>query len=605
MTGSGASPLVSIEGLRVEFPARGGALVAVNDIGFQVFPGEILGVVGESGSGKSVTSLALMQLTRFSGGRIASGTMKFARRNGRHDELSKADERQMRAIRGNEIGMIFQEPMIALNPSYTVGWQLIEGLMVHRGLKRETAAAAAKELLAKVRIPEPERRFRQYPHELSGGMCQRVVIAMALAGDPRLLIADEPTTALDVTVQAEILALIHRLRLETGAAILLITHNMAVVAAMADRIVVVRRGEVVETGTARQVILEPQEDYTRRLLAAVPRMGDMTGSELPERMPESGPQSRECKPLIPGADCLLDVKNLTKRFPVRSGWIGRTAVYLHAVEDVSFAVNRHETLSLVGESGSGKSTVGRCILRLEEPDCGEVIFKGKDLLSLSRPAMRRERLNMQMIFQDPYGSLNPQMRLADQVAEPIRAHRLDQGTAVEDRVAELFDRIHLPREFLRRFPSELSGGQRQRVAIARALALNPDLIVADEAVSALDVSIQAQVLNLLMELQSDLGLSYLFISHDMAVVERVSHRVAVMYRGRIVEIGSRRDIFENPQHEYTRALLEAVPKIDPDHSFASRETDESPPPSLMHSAGYEPPPSVYREITPGHSLLTL
>ena len=598
-----AAPLASVDGLRVEFPAKGGPVAAVRNAGFEVFPGEILCVVGESGSGKSVTSQALMQLTRFSGGRISGGSLRLVRRDGSETDLQRVDERQMRRIRGNEIGMIFQEPMIALNPSYTIGWQLSESLIIHRGLRRSEAEDQSLELLRKVRIPEAERRLQQYPHEFSGGMAQRIVIAMALACEPRLLIADEPTTALDVTVQAEILALIDRLRRETGAAVLLITHNMAVVAQMADRVVVMYRGEVVETGTAEQILLQPRHAHTRSLLAAVPRIGDMAGKELPERMPVAEAESRTGIPLASGDECLLEVRNLTKRFPVRGGLFARTVANVHAVEDVSFRVHRNETLSLVGESGSGKSTVGHCVLRLDEPDRGEVSFNGENLLLLSRSEMRDRRRQMQIVFQDPYGSLNPQMRLIDQVAEPIRNYRLDQGTAVEDRVAELFDRIRMPRGFLRRYPSELSGGQRQRVAIARALALNPSFIVADEAVSSLDVSIQAQVLNLLMDLQSDLGLSYLFISHDMAVVERISHRVAVMYQGRIVETGSRRDIFENPRHPYTQALLNAVPRIDPSERISSRAAASRPLHSPIHEAGFEPGPSVYTEVSEGHLLL--
>ena len=598
-----SGPIVSIDSLRVEFPSRGGSVVAVKDVGFQIFPGEILGVVGESGSGKSVTSNALLQLTKFSAGRVTGGSLNFIRRDGRSVDLRHADEREMQEIRGNEIGMIFQEPMVALNPSYTVGWQMAEGLKVHRGLSAKAAEARSLELLEQVRIPDPVRRLRQYPHELSGGMCQRIVIAMALACEPRLLIADEPTTALDVTVQAEILALISMLRRETGAAILLITHDMAVVAQMADRVVVMYRGEVVEQGSAGQVLLEPRHEYTASLLDAVPRIGEMVGSRGPKRMKVAGRQGQAVQSASTGQDRLLDVRNLTKRFPVRGGILGRVVANVHAVEDVSFRVGRNETLSLVGESGSGKSTVGNCILRLEEPDTGEVEFKGRRLPELSRSEMRDVRRDMQVVFQDPYGSLNPQMRLLDQVAEPIRNYRLDRGTAIEDRVAEIFDRVGMPRSFLSRFPSELSGGQRQRVAIARSLALNPSFIVADEAVSSLDVSIRAQVLNLMMELQEVLGLSYLFISHDMAVVERVSHRVAVMYQGRIVEMGRRADIFENPQHGYTKALLAAVPRMDPAARIDEVEIGARSIPSPIRPVGHIPEPCRYSEVSKHHMVL--
>ena len=596
-------PIVSIDSLRVEFPSRGGSVVAVRDVGFQILPGEILGVVGESGSGKSVTSNALMQLTKFSAGRVTGGSLNFVRRDGSRVDLRHADEREMQEIRGNEIGMIFQEPMVALNPSYTVGWQMSEGLKVHRGLSRKAAEVQSLELLGKVRIPEPEQRLRQYPHELSGGMCQRIVIAMALACEPRLLIADEPTTALDVTVQAEILALIAMLRKETGAAVLLITHDMAVVAQMADRVVVMYRGEVVEQGSVGQILLAPLHEYTCSLLDAVPKIGDMTGSFGPKRMKVAGVQDQDVQPALTEHDHLLDVRNLTKRFPVRGGILGRVIANVHAVEDVSFRVGRNETLSLVGESGSGKSTVGNCILRLEEPDTGDVRFKGRSILQLSRSEMRNVRRDMQVVFQDPYGSLNPQMRLLDQVAEPIRNYRLDRGTAIEDRVAEIFDRVGMPRSFLRRFPSELSGGQRQRVAIARSLALNPSFIVADEAVSSLDVSIRAQVLNLMMELQEVMGLSYLFISHDMAVVERVSHRVAVMYQGRIVEMGPRPDIFENPQHSYTKALLAAVPRMDPEVRIDEVEIASRSIPSPIRPAGHVSEPCRYSEVSKRHFVL--
>ena len=596
-------PVISIESLRVEFPSKAGSVVAVSDVGFQIWPGEILGVVGESGSGKSVTSHTLMQLTKFTAGRVTNGSLEFVCRNGASIDLRNASERQMRKIRGNEIGMIFQEPMVALNPSYTIGWQMSEGLKIHRKLSGHEAEIRSLELLRRVRIPEPERRLKQYPHEMSGGMSQRVVIAMALACEPRLLIADEPTTALDVTVQAEILALIAMLRRESGTAVLLITHDMAVVAQMADRVVVMYDGHIVEEGPVRQILLDPCHEYTRALLSAVPGIGGMTGSDGPKRMRIAGGGSREAEPVRPTGETLLDVRNLTRRFPVRGGLFGRTVANVHALEDVSLRVHGRETLSLVGESGSGKSTTGNCILRLEEPDSGEIRFDGRDILALSRSRMRDQRRDMQVIFQDPHGSLNPQMRLLDQVAEPIRNHGLERGSAIEDRVASLFGQVGMPRSFLRRFPGELSGGQRQRVAIARALALNPRFIVADEAVSALDVSIQAQVLNLMMQLQAELGLSYLFISHDMAVVERISHRVAVMYQGRIVETGPRADIFGNPRHRYTRTLLAAVPRMNPDIRIAGTRIDARDIPSPIHPAGHVPAPSRYREVAAGHFLL--
>ena len=602
-----APPIVAVSNLRVEFDTEGGTVVGVKDVGFAIRPGETLCVVGESGSGKSVTSLSLMRLVEFGGGRIASGRLAFTRASGETIDLATADPATMRAIRGNEIGMIFQEPMTSLNPVFTVGRQLEDGLRTHRGLDARAARARAVEMLREVRIPEPERRLRQYPHELSGGMRQRVVIAMAMACAPRLLIADEPTTALDVTIQAEILGLIDRLKRENGMAVLFITHDMAVVAQMADRVVVMYRGAVVEEGPVERIFSAPREDYTRALLAAVPKLGEMRGRPAPEPMrilgatsppPRPGGGSAPTKPRD-----LLTVSHLTTRFPVRGGALRRTVARVHAVEDVSFTVAFGETLSLVGESGCGKSTCGRSILRLVEAESGDVQLDGWDIRRLGRPELRRARRDMQMVFQDPYASLNPYRRLADQVAEPLLNFGLASGQELADRVATLFDRVELPRSFLRRFPHELSGGQRQRVAIARAIATNPKLVIADESVSALDVSVQAQVLNLLMELQADLGLSFLFISHDMAVVERVSHHVAVMYLGRIVEIGPRAAVFETPAHPYTRALLGAVPIADPARRRPFDDRAFRPLSSPVFPVGTVPEPSRYDEVAPGHRVL--
>ncbi|MCT4555680.1 MAG: ABC transporter ATP-binding protein [Pelagimonas sp.] len=603
-TGAGAGPLARISSLRVSFETKDGPVLGVEDVSFDINPGETVCVVGESGSGKSVSSLSLMRLVEYGGGEIAGGKLLFDRREGGEVDLAKMPAGEMRAIRGNEIGMIFQEPMTALNPVFTVGRQLTEGLRVHKGLTQAQADARALELLRQVRIPEPERRLKQYPHELSGGMRQRVVIAMALACEPRLLIADEPTTALDVTIQAEILALMDRLKRETGTAVMFITHDMAVVAQMADRVVVMFRGNKVEEGTVEEIFENPQHPYTKALLAAVPKLGEMTGKDLPEPMRLLGREDQKIEPITGSDEVLLEVKGLTTRFPVRGGFFRRHISNVHAVEDVSFTLNKGRTLSLVGESGCGKSSAGRSILRLVEPMAGSVMMDGVDILSLSESALREQRREMQMIFQDPFASLNPQMQLADQVAEPIRNYGTESGDAVMDRVAGLFDRVELPRSFMRRFPHELSGGQRQRIAIARALALNPKLIVADEAVSALDVSVQAQVLNLMMELQAELNLSYLFISHDMAVVERVSHDVGVMYLGRIVEKGPRRAVFENPQHPYTQALMKAVPIADPRRRKSEKDLNFKPIPSPIHSVDYKAARSEYNEVSPGHFVLT-
>ncbi len=595
--------IAQIKGLRVEFQTKDGPVVGVEDVSFDINAGETVCVVGESGSGKSVSSLSLMRLVEFGGGEIAGGQLLFDRPDGKDVDLASASQDLMRTIRGNEIGMIFQEPMTALNPVFTVGRQLTEGLRLHKSMSKAEAEARALELLREVRIPEPERRLQQYPHELSGGMRQRVVIAMALACKPRLLIADEPTTALDVTIQAEILALMDRLKRETGTAVMFITHDMAVVAQMADRVVVMFRGNKVEEGPVSQIFNNPQHPYTKALLAAVPKLGEMTGKAYPEPMKLLGSDDHEIKPITGTNEVLLTVNNLTTRFPVKGGLLRRTVANVHAVEDVSFTINKGQTLSLVGESGCGKSSAGRSILRLVEPISGEIRVGDVDIMALDQRALRAARLDMQMIFQDPFASLNPQMQLSDQVAEPIHNFGTLQGQAIMDRVGMLFDRVELPRSFMRRFPHELSGGQRQRVAIARALALNPKLIISDEAVSALDVSVQAQVLNLMMELQQEMGISYLFISHDMAVVERVSHFVGVMYLGRIVEMGPRSRVFENPQHPYTQALMKAVPIADPDKRKEEKDLNFKPIPSPIHPASYVPEPSKYQEVEPGHFVL--
>ncbi|MBF9031561.1 dipeptide ABC transporter ATP-binding protein [Rhodobacterales bacterium HKCCE3408] len=600
---SPAKPVVEVRNLRVEFQTKGGTVVGVEDVSFEIAPGETVCIVGESGSGKSVSSLAMMRLVEFNGGTIAGGQIEFATREFGRIDIARTDGDRMRDIRGNEIGMIFQEPMTALNPVFTIERQLTEGLRRHKNMTRAQASARALELLKLVRIPEAERRLKQYPHELSGGMRQRVVIAMALACEPRILIADEPTTALDVTIQAEILALIDRLKRETGASVMFITHDMAVVAQIADRVVVMYRGNKVEEGPVEEIFANPKHDYTKSLLAAVPKLGEMTGKALPEPMKLMGREVLSTDPIKGTDNVLLEVRNLTTRFAVKGGFFQRTVAHVHAVEDLSLTVNSGRTLSLVGESGCGKSTAGRSILRLVEPQSGEIILGGKDIMSLNQRDLRKARQDMQMVFQDPFASLNPQMQLGEQVAEPLKNYGKVSSQDRFDRVAMLFDRVHLPRSFMTRYPHELSGGQRQRVAIARALALNPKLIISDEAVSALDVSVQAEVLNLMLELQADLGVSYLFISHDMAVVERVSHDVGVMYLGRLVEVGPRQSVFENPSHPYTQALLKAVPVADPTQRKSERELNFKPISSPVHPLDYQPEPSEYREVAPGHRVL--
>ncbi len=598
-------PLASFENLRVEFDTKDGTVVAVEDISFEIKPKQTVCLVGESGSGKSVSSLSMMRLVEFGGGSLAGGKLIFNRGDKGKIDVAVSNQSQMRKIRGNEIGMIFQEPMTALNPVFTVERQLTEGLMVHKGFSKKEAKKRALELMTMAKIPEPERRLKQFPHELSGGMRQRVVIAIALACQPRLLIADEPTTALDVTIQAEILALINRLKEETGTAVMFITHDMAVVAQMADRVVVMYQGKKVEEGTVHEIFNNPQHEYTKSLLSAVPKLGEMASKKYPEPMRLVGEkETKALKPIVGTNEPLLKVNNLVTRYPVKGGVFRRTVACVHAVEHVSFTIMKGKTLSLVGESGCGKSTVGRSLIRLVEPTSGNVNLDGQNILSLNQKDMREARSNIQMVFQDPFASLNPQMMLIDQVAEPLRNYGTVKHEVLQEKIGDLFDRVKLPRSFMQRYPHELSGGQRQRIAIARALALNPKLIIADEAVSALDVSVQAQVLNLMMELQVDLGLSFLFISHDMAVVERVSHDVGVMYLGRLVEIGPRQAIFRNPQHPYTQDLLKAVPIADPDKRKSERDLNFKPLPSPIHDLNYRPEPSVYRKVEKNHYVLT-
>ena len=596
-------PVLDVKKLKVNFQTKTGKVTGVNDLSFSIFPGETVCLVGESGSGKSVSSLAIMRLVEFGGGKIDAGTIMFASNSYVQSDLINSDQNKMREIRGNEIGMVFQEPMTALNPVFTIKRQLTEGLRVHKQMSKNEANIEALNLLKSVRIPEPERRLHQYPHELSGGMRQRIVIAMALACKPKILIADEPTTALDVTIQAEILTLLNRLKKETGTSILFITHDMAVVAQIADRVVVMYHGEKVEEGNVNEVFNNPKKDYTKKLISSVPKLGAMKGKKYPEPLKLDSINKAKSIKIVGTTKPLLEVKNLVTRFPVTGGMFRKKIANLHAVEDVSFTINRGQTFSLVGESGCGKTTIARSVLRLEESESGEVFMDGVDILKQNKKDLLRQRLNMQMVFQDPYGSLNPVMKLFDQVAEPLINYKIASGHNLNKKISELFDKVRLPRSFLNRYPHELSGGQRQRVAIARALALNPKLLILDEAVSALDVSVQASVINLLLDLQDELGLSYLFVSHDMAVVERVSHYVGVMYLGRMVEIGDRQTIFSNPTHPYTRALMKAVPIADPKKRFNRDDINFKPISSPIRDLGFVPEPSSYSMIKKGHYVL--
>jgi len=599
-----------VRGVSVDFNTENGVFRAVENLDFDVRPGKTLAIVGESGSGKSVTSMAIMRLTDYNNGRIATGQILFRDSDDREVDLTAASDEQMRAIRGNDIAMIFQEPMTSLNPVFTIGDQIVEAIMLHQQLSRSAARKAARALLEKVRLPDAEQLLDRYPHQLSGGMRQRVMIAMALSCQPRLLIADEPTTALDVTIQAQILNTIRELQRDLGTAVIFITHDMGVVAEMADDVVVMLRGRKVEQGPVEEIFRAPKHPYTRALLAAVPRLGSLTGRDLPLRTPQTvleGDTLREVgetreQDTARYDEPVLRVEKLTTRFDVGHNLFGRVTHRVHAVEEVSFDVYPGETLALVGESGSGKSTIGKTLQQLVAPTSGAVRYNGQDIFSMDAAGRQRLRQEIQYIFQDPYASLDPRKTVAFSIAEPIRTHRLlTDEAAIARRVGELLEQVGLKPEHARRYPHEFSGGQRQRVCIARALASNPKLIIADESVSALDVSIQAQILNLLMDLQKDRGLSYLFITHDMAVVEKVSHRVAVLYLGQIVELGTRRQIFESPQHAYTRKLLAAVPVAEPGRHIDT-SLIEGEIPSPVRRVGDEPAIIPLVEFAPGHRV---
>ncbi len=607
---SSAQPLLSVRGISVDFNTENGVFRAVENLDFDVRPGKTLAIVGESGSGKSVTSMAIMRLTDYNNGRIATGQILFRDGDDREVDLTAASDERMRAIRGNDIAMIFQEPMTSLNPVFTIGDQIIEAIMLHQQLSRSAARKAARALLEKVRLPDAEQLLDRYPHQLSGGMRQRVMIAMALSCQPRLLIADEPTTALDVTIQAQILNTIRELQRDLGTAVIFITHDMGVVAEMADDVVVMLRGRKVEQGPVEEIFRAPKHPYTRALLAAVPRLGSLTGRDLPLRTPQTvleGDTLREVgetreQDTARYDEPVLRVEKLTTRFDVGHNLFGRVTHRVHAVEEVSFDVYPGETLALVGESGSGKSTIGKTLQQLVAPTSGAVRYNGQDIFSMDAAGRQRLRQEIQYIFQDPYASLDPRKTVAFSIAEPIRTHRLlTDEAAIARRVGELLEQVGLKPEHARRYPHEFSGGQRQRVCIARALASDPKLIIADESVSALDVSIQAQILNLLMDLQKDRGLSYLFITHDMAVVEKVSHRVAVLYLGQIVELGTRRQIFESPQHAYTRKLLAAVPVAEPGRHIDT-SLIEGEIPSPVRRVGDEPAIIPLVEFAPGHRV---
>ena len=601
-----SSPILSVANLTTSFRVDGAWRPVARDVSFDIFPNETVAVVGESGSGKSVTALSIMQLTPTGSCKI-EGSIKLA-----GSELLGLRDADMRQIRGNEIAMIFQEPMTSLNPVLTIGFQIAEALVLHRGLSRAQAEAETVRLLEKVRIPAAKSRFHEYPHRFSGGMRQRVMIAMALACKPKILIADEPTTALDVTIQAQILDLIKTLQDEEGMSVLFITHDMGVVAEIADRTVVMYDGQAVETGSTEDIFSRAKHPYTRALLSAVPKLGSMTGCKRPMRFPVvdratglSDVPTETADTVAHAQRPVLEVRGLTTRFDIGTGFLGGVKGRVHAVENVSFSLQSGETLALVGESGCGKSTTGRSVMRLIEPLTGSVLLDGEDVLKLDQRTLRDRRKLMQMIFQDPFASLNPRMNVGAAIAEPLLIAKLATRSEARDKVSELLRRVGLQPEIASRFPHEFSGGERQRICIARALSVEPRLIVADESVSALDVSVKAQVINLMLELQERMKLGYLFISHDMAVVERVCHRVAVMYLGEIVEIGPRAAIFGNPQHPYTKRLLAAVPVPVPDPARRLRKrpvsNDEIKNP--VRAPDYVPPVRQYRDASPGHVVM--
>jgi peptide/nickel transport system ATP-binding protein len=628
------SPLLEIKDLTSGFRTHDGLLVAVEGISFAIGRGETVCVVGESGSGKSVTALSIMQLTGSDNGQTLGGQILWEGR-----DLTRATEKEMQQIRGKEISMIFQEPMTALNPVYPIGDQIAEAVIRHERRTPQEARDRAVEMLGLVGIPNPAERAGQYPHQFSGGMRQRVMIAMALACNPKLLIADEPTTALDVTTQAQILALLRRLKAELGMSMLLVTHDMGVAAEMADRIVVMYGGKVVEVGTAEQIFDQPHHPYTAGLLACIPRLDGDRRTRLPNLEGRFRPRcpyiaTGEARPAdppltdlagdghlvatwynytapgavgepgagagapatdaagrrLPGDHPLVEVLDLKKHFPIKKGLFQRTAGSVRAVDGISFAIYPGETLGLVGESGSGKSTLGRVMLQLQPATAGSITFEGHDLTRLTSRELRAVRRDVQIIFQDPYGSLDPRFTVGEIIGEPLEVHHLAAGAEKTARVAELMQQVGLNPAWRNRYPQQFSGGQRQRIAIARALALNPKLIVADEAVSALDVSVQAQIVNLLMDLQERLGLTYLFIAHGLAVVRHISTRIGVMYRGRLVELAETDELFRNPLHPYTQALLAAIPVPDP------RLRGRAPAPEVRD--GW--PAGELGEAAPGH-----
>jgi peptide/nickel transport system ATP-binding protein len=592
-------PLLSVQNLTIDFHSQRGQTRAVADVSFEVNRGEVVAIVGESGSGKSVTSLALLGLLAKPAAHIESGTARFETEKLGGVDLLQLSETQLQQVRGNDISMIFQEPMTSLNPVLTCGYQVVEALRLHTSLSAKEAEARTIELFTEAQLPRPAQIFKSYPHEISGGQKQRVMIAMAMACRPALLVADEPTTALDVTVQARILQLIRDLRREHGTAVLFITHDLGVVAEIADRIIVMYRGRIVEQGSVLDIFTNPQHPYTRGLLACRPRLSigkarlpvvaDFMGTDAAGNMvaltgeigenalastsvqlrsnsdtSKTFPVEQNSRSTDQMETPLLQVESLRVYFPVRKGFFSRTTDFVRAVDDVSFSIYPGETVGLVGESGCGKTTLGRALLRLTEPTGGRILFEGTDLAQLPAGKLRQRRREFQLIFQDPYAALNPMLTVGEAILEPLRVHGVGGSRAEQKaRVRELLRTVGLSEDAEQRYPHEFSGGQRQRICIARALALRPKLIVCDESVSALDVSVQAQVLNLLNDLKRELGITYLFITHDLSVARFMSDRLLVMSQGKVVESGPAAEVYAHPQHPYTQQLLAAIPSDDP------------------------------------------
>ncbi|TPM29791.1 ABC transporter ATP-binding protein [Mesorhizobium sp. B2-3-5] len=575
------TPLLSIRDLRVGFGRNPQANEVVRGVSFDLADGETLAIVGESGSGKSVTALSINRLIDFGGGRITGGSMQLKRANGTIFDLMSATEPQLTGIRGAEIGMIFQEPMTSLNPVLTIGSQIEESFRLHRGLTGRQATAAAKDALDRVRIPDAARRLKYTPNQLSGGMLQRVMIAIALACNPRLLIADEPTTALDVTVQAQIMALLAELKRESAMSMIFITHDIGLVAGIADKVMVMQNGQAVEQGELNQILDNPRHPYTQHLLHAVPHFANGRATRA------DGQRDKDAS-----TEPALKVDGLVVRFPLKSNFFSRATGAVHAVDGVDFDLMPGETLAIVGESGSGKSTTAKAVLGLVRSTRGSFSVRTRTA------SAERSAKPVQMVFQNPYASLNPRLTIESILAEPVIATGGRVDTETRARMASLLERVGLPKNSLQRYPHEFSGGQRQRLCIARALMLNPSVVVLDEAVSALDVSVQAKVLELLVDLQREFGLAYLFISHDMAVVERIAHRIAVIYAGQIVEIGDATSVLSKPKHSYTKKLIAAVPTIDRRREHFEIDTRQVP--SLVRPQGFEPAPAKWELLGGDH-----